>query len=236
MPNAYFLDHDKMSFIEICRNLIIGSLMFISCSLTAASLQTEAPPDGNLTRIKLALERIFRQTEEYIPPGETVYFVISSENSASQRYLESAFQEFLSGLDKDIVLVSDDFLMNPSATDLSGSVVSLEARSIKVEYKSGESTGKSSGKKLSRNITVQVFCNVVHKPENKVVFARTLLENLNDTIAVNDIDKLQETELSFSRAEISDTGQKNRKRELLEVTSVLSAVGIIIYLLFSTRG
>ena len=100
MPNAYFLDHDKMSFIEICRNLIIGSLMFISCSLTAASLQTEAPPDGNLTRIKLALERILRQTEEYILPGETLYVVITIENSVSQLDLARVVQVLSFGLAK----------------------------------------------------------------------------------------------------------------------------------------
>jgi len=234
--NVYILDHDKMNIVNIFRYIFIGSLFFVSCSLTASSLQPEITPEDNLTRIKSALDRIFRQTEEYIPQGERVYFVISSENSTSQRFLESTFQEFLSGLNRDIVLVSDDFLKNPSSSVQSGSVVSMESRSIKVEYKLGDSTGKSSGKKLSRNITVQVFCNVVYKPGNKVVFAKTLLETLNDTISENDIDKIQQSELSFSRAEIPEFGQQNRKRELIEVTSVLSAVGIIIYLLFSTRG
>lgn len=225
-----------MNNINIFRFTIIGCLFFVACSFSATSLQPVTTPEDNLTRIKSALDRIYRQTEEYLSPGERVYFVISSENSSSQRYLESTFQEFLSGTNRDIVLVSDDFLKNPSATIQGGSYVSLESRSIKVEYKLGISKGKSSGKKLSRNITVQVFCNVVQKPGNKVVFAQTLLETLNDTIAESDIDKIQQSELSFSRAEIPETVQQNRKRELIEVTSVLSAVGIIIYLLFSTRG
>jgi len=225
-----------MNIVNIFRNIIIGSLLFVACSSTTTSLQPEIPPEDNLARIKSALHTIYRQTEEYIPLGERVYYVISSENSSSQRFLESTFQEFLSGSNREIILVSDDFLKNPSATSQAGFVVSLESRSIKVEYKHGKSTGKSSGKKLSRNITVQVFCNVVLRPGNMVIFAQTLLETLNDTVSENDIDKIQQSELLFSRAEIPDNGQQSRKRELIEVTSVLSAVGIIIYLLFSTRG
>lgn len=221
-----------MNIVNIFRVIIVNSLIFAACSLTATNIQQEIPPEDNLTRIRSALDKIYRQTIEYIPQDERVYYVISRENSTSQRYLESTFQEFLAGSDRDVILVSDDFLRNPSASAQGGSIVSLESRSIKVEYKHEE----SSGKKLSRNITVQVFCNVVHKPGNKVVFAKTLLETLNDTIAEIDIDKVQQSELSFSRAEIPENGQQNGKRELIEVTSVLSAVGIIIYLLFSTRG
>lgn len=210
--------------------------MVTGCSTILNNVQPGQPVEENLTRFTYALNRIFLQTDEYVRDNAPVYFIISDNNSAEQRFVDNAFQEHLKTNNSKVLLASGEFIKNFRASGDAGSIVSMDVRSMKVEYGLNETTEKSPGKKLSRNITVQVFCRVVNRQNGEVVFAKTLQEDLLDEVSERDIETIQNTDLSFARSEPPDLSTKSTMREILEMTMVLSTAGLIIYLLFSTRS
>lgn len=217
-----------------CIPFIFWMLLWMSgCSSTISNTNAPDETEDNLNRFNTAVRIIFLHIDANLEPEKPVYFVESSDRTTAQRFMENAFQEYISVKDRKIFLVAEDYLQKILMDRQSGYIVSLQVQNMKVEYTVHESEKKKSNKKLFRNIAVQVSCKVINRLDGTVVLARTFSESLQDNISADVINYIQNPALAFT---IAEPPKQNRLRDLFELGTVLTAAGTIIYLLFSTRS
>ncbi len=210
------------------------SVFMTGCSLSMPWIQQENEDyfvEPNIILIQSALIEVFDEMESYLTADIPVSLVTSADVTPEQRYLEQRYQEYSKTGLRQLFLLSDQNNENDLNSVKPSYTVALQARKLTVTYKkNGED---QPDKKLSRIIEVQIFCNVVERMTGEVLLAQTISKTMTDIVAKNDIITIQDSALPFT---IGLSPKSGRMQEFLEIGSVVSTAGLILFLLFSTRS
>lgn len=215
--------------------VLVQGIVIMGCSFTSSGLQSypsRVDVDDNITGIRTALYEIFDTVEKQLIPGIPISLVTSGDQSSEQRYLERLYQEYNGSKSMQLFLISENLDDNDFEADKAGLTVTLIARKIRVSYKQ-DNNQEHTKKKLSRIIEVQIFCNVVDRKTGGVLFARTITNSSEDYIGENDIPGIQNSNIPFT---IGISPESGRLREIIEIGSVVSVAGAILFILFSARS
>jgi len=202
------------------------------CSSGASAVRPDISAEENLVLIDRALDSVFGEVEEAAGQTGPVYYVHSENNTPAQQYVNNKFPAYLMKGGREVYQAGSGFLNQLPAADKDGAAISLTVGRIEVMYAPAQ---KNAGdEKLSRRITVQVFCKAVDCRNGRVLAARDVGTTLQDLIAHEDIAQIERSELPFTSGVLEQN--KSRLREMFELGSILTTAGIIIYLLFATRS
>jgi hypothetical protein len=215
--------------------LLVQNVVFVGCSFTSSGLspqQSHEDSADNITGIRTLLYEMFDTVEEQLMSGVPISLTTSGDQSFEQQYLEHLYQEYHTSKSRQLYLVSENRGANDIEAETTGLSVTLSAREIGVSYKRNDHI-ENEKKKLSRIIEVQIFCNVVDRKTGGVLFAKTIMKSSEDHIDENDIPAIQNSNLPFTIGVLPEQG---RLREFIEIGSVMSVAGAILFILFAVRS
>ena len=190
------------------------------------------PPDSNREIIGGLFERIFDAVKAELEPGQAATLVVSGEQSAAQNFAETLFHAYLSENGFEAYQAGPRFFERIPDPEGGGAVLSLLVGDVNVDYALIDEKG--AGKKLSRAISVQVLCKAADRRTGRVLLARTFDESYTDIISRHDAERVESNVLPFTVGYLEP--EKRGLKEYLELSSVLTTAGVIIYLLFAMRS
>ncbi|MFC1513898.1 hypothetical protein ACFL5P_02700 [candidate division KSB1 bacterium] len=185
----------------------------------------------NYTLIKEKLTDVFGEIENNLSGESPVFLKASANFNQKQSLLENSFNEHFSLKGKSVYISPAETFLDLLKMKQEGYLVSVTAEVLNVEYKNN--IENNSGKKLSREIIVKVFCSIINRIDGKVIVSETITKEYIDNIFERDVDLIENRDIPFTISEIP----KNKSfKDLFELGAVITAAGTIIYLLFSTRS
>ncbi|MFC1561443.1 hypothetical protein ACFL6I_08815 [candidate division KSB1 bacterium] len=204
----------------------------VGCSSSIPDTVDRNALDDNVVQFDRVLTELFSQIDDYLIPDIPVYYIIEDNSGIARQFFDNRFYSFLLEREKEVYQAGSEYVSNLPNPDSRGNAVNIALQKMRVDYR--YENEKSAVKKLSRTVTVQVSCTIVDVRDGKVRTAVTLDKFLKDTIREEDISFLHNDVLPFTEGILEE--EKHPIRELLELGTVLTTAGIIIYLLFSTRS
>ncbi len=203
-------------------------ILFAGCS--AGSVDIPVSVEDNLSVFDSIINKLFQELNPLLDRNNSIYYIVDESAPVSQKYFDGRFQKNILKNGGQVFLTGNaGNIINSGKT---GRLVSLKVVRMTVDY--GYVKENSKRKKLSREVTVQVFYNITDCESGKVLAADTFDDNYRDYISPEDIEDIQRVGLPFT---VNVLEQRERGlRELLELGLILTTAGTIIYLLFATRS
>ena len=111
----------------------------------------------------------------------------------------------------------------------------LDVRSIalQVRYDHMFRDGLFGTKRVERQISAQLSCQLENKSSNEILYSGSPSKMLSDTVAVDDIEKLEHTGVNVTHGELPSENFLDR---IVEPFVIIGATGVAVYLLFHIRS
>ncbi len=114
--------------------------------------------------------------------------------------------------------------------DETANLLRFDAFKSKISYVE-EKSGFFKTSKLKRAVDVNLYCTVI--VDGKVKFSGDLKREFHDYINIDEIAKIEDKEIDFTKGEL--IARKFNLQKITELFLVASSIGIAIYLLFVVR-